>query len=164
MVNETTMAATQNVYHCTLRLLSHHHCAIVLGSASSNTCLSIPNRSCQNTKFSTWRSSVVRCPDLQAATSIADLFSRFLNHLQDFWSYWGNSKDSVCSVSFTKPLGNRLSSWCCCRNEAWWKMAILVSSTVRWRWSERLSVHIICSPAMRSRLCAVNSLSSLTVW
>jgi hypothetical protein len=71
-----TIAATQNVYHCTLFRRSHHHCCILPGSASSNTCFRITRRSCQYSKLPICLSSTFNCPDSLASGSRGS-FRRF---------------------------------------------------------------------------------------
>ncbi len=60
--------------------------------------------------------------------------------------------------------GRRLNLFEClwsCKNEAWWKSDILVSSSVRLKWSARLLVHPTRIPAILSRLAAVKKVGIL---
>ena len=68
-VNTSTRIATQNVYHCTPFLRSHHHCPKVRGSDSSKTCLSTTSLSCQYSNLSICRSWAFRYPHLIASGS-----------------------------------------------------------------------------------------------
>lgn len=139
-VKARTSAATQKVYHWTLRRLSNYHWAIVLGSASPNTCFRMPSRSCQKTEFSICLCSVVRWLDAETMWSRPNLLCWTLNQRQDFLSCCGNRRASVRIVSSINPAGNiwHFLFWWYFRKVAWWKMAIRESSYISFKWSEML--------------------------
>jgi len=108
IVSARTKAAIQNVYHCTLLRLSHHHCVRVSGSASSKSSLSVINRSCQNWKFSMHRSSALRRPHLITFVSSFWEVESLMNHFLVSLSVPGRRRASVLKVSSTRPAGNKV--------------------------------------------------------
>lgn len=108
IVKCSAITPTQNVYHWTQFLRSHHHCEMLHGLASSKACFNITSRSRQNMKFSICRSSAFSLPRSMALWSRIQLLAACC-----FWNHFlvsgpvGSKSASVRRVSSTNPSGKR---------------------------------------------------------